>query len=386
MPLTDLGFSRPDKQEILEAQILRARTLFGDDITTDSQSILGKYIRLNVDDFNNLWETLEIVYYARFPNTARGVSLDRLGVFAGISRDPATFARKQIRIHGVADATIPQGFVVSTFDQTIIFYTIEDVTLDSTGVGEVYIDCETAGFIGNLPANTVTYVVNPSADVDYIEDLGLIVPGKDFESDASLRARFIPALSGSGTSSVDSIRGAILRVELVDGCSIIENSTDTDGYNGLPPHSFKCYVLAPESQDMLIAEAIFSKKPIGIQTVGEVTNTVKDDAGNEYEINFSRTAQVTIYIRATIRTNNFFEVDGVDQIKERLVSYIGSLSNGDDVFMSALYGEIHVDGVVTVTSLTLSTDGTTYAAADIPIEFNQVARTTDANIEITVET
>ena len=48
-----------------------------------------------------------------------------------------------------------------------------------------------------------------------------------------------------------------IEFHLVDGVSIIDNS---DGKNSsIPPHSFACYVLAPESQYDEIAKAIFDK-------------------------------------------------------------------------------------------------------------------------------
>lgn len=54
MVLTDKGFQRPTYDDLLTRQENRAKTLFGEDIDTSSQSILGKYIRLNVEDLAEL--------------------------------------------------------------------------------------------------------------------------------------------------------------------------------------------------------------------------------------------------------------------------------------------------------------------------------------------
>ena len=105
MPLTELGFERPTYDELLQKQIERAKLLFGDDIDTGETTPFGKYIRINVADFADLYELAEKVYYARFPNAATGVSLDRLCPFVGISRNPATYARHKIRFHGTAVLT-----------------------------------------------------------------------------------------------------------------------------------------------------------------------------------------------------------------------------------------------------------------------------------------
>ena len=78
--LTETGFYRPTYEELLEAQEMRAKELFGNDIDTSDLSVLGKYIRINVTDIDELYQTLEGVYNARFPNTSSGVSLERLCV------------------------------------------------------------------------------------------------------------------------------------------------------------------------------------------------------------------------------------------------------------------------------------------------------------------
>lgn len=93
MVLTDTGFKRPTFADLLPGQINRAKQLWGEDIDTSEQSALGKYIRINVHDLAECYELLEDIYYARFPGSARGQSLDRLCTFAGVVRDPATAAR-----------------------------------------------------------------------------------------------------------------------------------------------------------------------------------------------------------------------------------------------------------------------------------------------------
>lgn len=131
--LTEKGFYRPTYDELLEAQEMRAKQLFGEDIDTSNLSVLGKYIRINVSDLDELWQTLEGVYNARFPNTASGVSLERLGVFAGISRNPATHAKHLVRIAGDKDTLVEGGFLVADESQEQTFHTYEDYVLGANG-------------------------------------------------------------------------------------------------------------------------------------------------------------------------------------------------------------------------------------------------------------
>lgn len=384
MPLTDKGYERPTFEDLLAAQEERARLLFGEDIDTNDNTPLGKYIRLNVADLADVYEILEMIYYARFPNTATGVSLDRLCPFAGISRNPATYAVHKVRFTGTAGENVPEGFEVSTVDGDITFHTYDALQIGEGGYVDGFVYCEEAGVIGNVPIGKIDTIVNPDANVDEIEHLGVEEYGEDIESDTALRDRFNATINGSGAATAASISGAVSRVALVDGVAVVENDTDTT-VDGIPPHSFECFVLSPESQDTLVAEAIFSKKPLGIKAVGDVAVDIVDDSGVSHTVRFSRTIQRDIYIKLTVNVNNYFESDGKEQIKSYIAEYINTLKNGDNVYLSSIYGYIYkAAGVVNVSSLTMSTDGATYSTGNIEISDKEVARVDVANIEVVV--
>lgn len=382
MVLTEKGFKRPTYDELLTLQINRARQLFGDDIDTSGESVLGKYLRINVHDLAECYELLEDIYYARFPHSARGQSLDRLCAFAGIVRDPAIAARIKVRLHGNTGAIIPTAFLIAGAER--VYYLEEDTVIGSDGTAEAYIRCTEPGLDGNISSNTDLVIVNPNPDLASVVYIETDIYGQERESDKALRIRFDKSVSGAGSATIDAIRGAISRVSLVDGVAIMENDTEQT-VDGRPPHSFECYVLAPESQDQLIAEAIFSRKPLGIKSVGGVEISVLDEGGKPHVIRFSRTVQKDIYIRIKIKTNQFFESDGVPQIKGSLAEYINNLTNGDTVYLSSLYGYIHdIHGVVTVESLLISGDNKSYKAENIPVSDFEVARIKTDDIEIEV--
>lgn len=138
MVLTEKGYNRPTYSDILDQQIERAKLLFGEDIETDEKTPLGKYIRINVQDIAELHEILETVYYARFPDSATGQSLDRLLPFAGITRNQASYAKHKIKFTGTAGETIPGGFLVAAGE--LQFYTLEDYLIGDGGTitGFVY--------------------------------------------------------------------------------------------------------------------------------------------------------------------------------------------------------------------------------------------------------
>ena len=393
MALTNLGFNRPLYNEILDNQITRARTLFGDNIDTSDQSALGKFIRLSVADIDELYQDLEGIYYARFPNTACGVDLDRLLPYAGITRNPATPARFMVRLTGTLNAEVAAGFEVSTDNLSAVYHVLDNYTLSTavqddaeSGYADCLVECNEFGTDGNVSPSSIDTIVNPSAYIYSVIGLSQVSYGENRESDAAVRARFKEAISGAASGTKDAIKGAIMRIHNVDGCNIVENATD-ETVNSIPPHSFKCYVSSDEqaATDQAVAKAIFDKKPIGIKSVGSVSVQVTDDGGAAHTINFERTTRKEIYVNITLVKNSFFEDDGVDQIKSNIVNYLATFTNGTDVYLSALYSFINITGVVNVSSLQLSTDGTNYSATDITCSDNEIARISANHITVTVQ-
>ena len=378
MALTELGFERPTYDEILENQINRAKTLFGDTIDTSELTALGKYIRINVADIDTLYQTLEGVYYARFPNTASGVSLDRLCPFAGITRNAATYARHKVTLTGTAGATIEAGFEVSNENQSAVFHLIDDYVIGDSGTVTAYVDCNEAGTVGNITSASINTIVNPSADVESVSGVTLTSAGKNRESDTLLRTRFSQAVSGIGSGTMEAIKGAIMGVNGVDGCTIKENDTDST-IDGIPPHSFECFVLSNDLSvtHSLIGQAIFEKKPLGIKAFGEISVEVADKNGNIHTVSFTKTIRKELYIEINLITNDSFPDNGEDIIKTNLVNFLAAFTNGETVYRSSLYNAINIDGVVSVESLKLS--GT---ESNITCAANEVARVSPNNITI----
>lgn len=384
MAINDKGYIRPKYEELLEGRIAQAQELFGDDIDVSDSSPLGKFIRLAVDDLARAYEEQEIIYYARFPSTATGQNLDRLMPFAGITRNPATYAEHSVKFTGTAGHTIPMGFLVGTTGDEE-FYLENNLTLGSDGAGTGTVQCTELGAVGNVSVGAITEIVNPDANVTEIKHLSVVLYGQEEEDDAGLRERFEEAIRGVGSATLDSIRGAVLRVNGVRGCIVEENDGDATSSSGIPAHSFEVFVYAPQSADQEVAEAIFSKKPLGIKSHGSVSKTVTDASGNTQTIKFSRITEVTVRIKLTVTTDTHFELDGADQIKTALVDYVGSLSGGDDVIYTSLYRYIYgIVGVTEVTNLQVSTDGTTWTTSNISISSSQVAALSSANVEVTI--
>lgn len=383
MGLTDKGYVRSTFEEILAGKIQRAKELFGDDIDTSDQALLGKYLRINAYDQAIAEEEIEAVYYARFPNSASGTSLDRLLVFGGISRNPAEQARYSVKFTGTAGYVIPVGFLVGT-DTELTYYTVEDSTIAEDGTCTATVCCTEAGTMGNVNANAINKITNPDVNVTGVSGVECLSPGEDEESDANLRTRLQAAITGAGSCNEDALRAAILRVPTVQYVAVISNETNETDSDGRPAHSFQCYVMGGENYEQEIAEAIFSKRPIGIQTVGDKSVTITDASGNEKVVKYSSTQTVAITVSAKIKTSTTFPGDGIAQIQANVAAYINGLGVGTSLVLSALYGYIYkVTGVVEVTELQVSTDGgSTYTTSGVTVPRYGVTVCHQVNVEV----
>ena len=380
--LNESGYKRRTYDEIVEGKIQRAKELFGDDIETDETTALGKFIRINAYDQAMAEEEAEAIYYARFPNTATGVSLDRLCTFVGISRNSAEYSQYRVKAKGTAGAVIPFGFLVSTKSE-IDYYNTADTEICPDGTCFLTVECTGSGTIGNVSADEINIIKNPSADVEEVQGISLIKPGTDIESDYSLRQRFNEAKEGLGACNENALRTALLRVETVTSVSVIVNEEDVSDSSGRPPHSFECYIAGGENHHPEIASAIYEKKPLGIKTHGTESYTITDNGGFSHRIYFSHCTYINIDVNMKIKINSDFnEVSGTSQIKSNLTSYINSLGVGTDVILSSLYGQIHaVNGVLEVAELFMKKENSNNIG-NISINNWEIAKCRNISVEV----
>ena len=222
MSLTERGFERISYDKFVEQLTERSKNMLGADMDCSETSVYGKFLRIIAYDLAKQYETLEQVYYARFPNTARGVSLDRLCVFAGIERDPATYARHVVTVTGTAGTTIGMGGLLVGNDDSLTFYNENEFTIGTDGTVNTIVVATEPGTVGNV--DSLTTIINPVTGVTSMAYVGLEELGKDTESDYDLRKRFSEAVSGAGSCNTDAIRGYVFRESRV---SLLSKMTRT---------------------------------------------------------------------------------------------------------------------------------------------------------------
>jgi uncharacterized phage protein gp47/JayE len=385
------GFKRRRYSDIVDDMTLKTKELFGEDINVTEKSFLGIVIRLVAWIAAILWEVAEQVYNSRYMHKAEGIQLDRKAWQFGIPRLQEAHAQGPIEIRGTPSFVVEEGTLFETKNK-IMFELTDSVTLDENGVGTGIVICTEPGTKGNVAANTITIVSNPNENITSVTNPEPITGGRERETDAEYVARYQQTLAGLGSTTVDSIRAELLKLNGVRAAIVIENDESTPDEAGRPPHSLSTYVLGGDPNE--IAQAIFKKKAGGIKTHGTEQVEVLDMAGNPHTIRFSWVTEVPIAIQATIYKNDSFPVDGVQQIKTQFIKYIGGedadgtfytgLNAGETVVVFKLLKQLDtIEGIDDV-ELLVGIKGQPLGTENIPIDVTQVAQISHTDIEVQV--
>jgi len=392
--LTAQGFKRKSYEEFLAEMQEQARQEFGANVNLSDRSKLGKLIKLWAYARAEENEKAEAVYNAGFIDTAEGVSLDREVAKIGIRRRQERKAEGQLSITVDPGTTVPAGFMAETLGG-IVFKTVSPVTdSDNNGVVVADIEAVEAGARGNVPANTITKITTPAAGVLSVSNATPTTGGQDAETDEQLRKRALQQGAKDGLPTGDGIRATILKdVPEVRAAIVVENEGDVPDADGRPPHSVEAIVLGGQPPD--IAKAILRAKAAGIRAYGSTVVVVQDASGNNQTIGFSYAQQVDVWVKVDIRTNSLYPANGAALIQQEIVEYIGGqdasgnfhdgLGMGEDVIQAHLVAlsKLTAPGVVDAT-VTISTDGTNYAAANVSIDPKKVAQTAPGKVVVNI--
>lgn len=87
-------------RQLLDQLEAKSKALFGDDIGTGQNNVLGMYLRVIAWLQTIVNQDVAAVYYANFIDQAEGVSLDHLGANYSVDRNPAQAATVTLNLLG----------------------------------------------------------------------------------------------------------------------------------------------------------------------------------------------------------------------------------------------------------------------------------------------
>lgn len=382
--LDELGMHVPTYTDILQDLLDSMKNIFGSDIYLDEDSMDYQQISIFARKIYDVNSLALLVYNNRTSNTAVGVGLDNICALAGIKRKPATFSECQLIITGDAGTIIKNG---KASDGTYNWNLPDEVTIPSNGSIIVQATCEESGYITAAP-NTINTIATPLYGWYGVTNQYAATPGTDIESDANLRARYYVSTLLPAHSVFSSILSSLYQLSEVTRVKGYENDTNLTSAEGFPPHSVTFVVEG--GNDGEIAEQIYLKKTPGCYTNGTTDIEVLSDAGNVTHIRFYRPTYKDIYVKVNITKLSGYNSGVVDKIKNALVEYIKSVDIHDTIYrqilISVVIGQLSstISPEFSVTDIRMSTNGTTYSAADIALLFNEAGNSSLDKIQVVV--
>ena len=350
--LTNTGFKPKRYADILPEKERRARELFGNDANLSDSSPLGMLVRLNAWDEAAVWQQMEEVYLSAYVSSAEGVSLDRKCQDIGIMRQLATRATGTIQFSGADGTQIFEGFEVQTATG-IVFRTTTATTI-SGALARADIEAVDAGVAGNVGAGAISRMVRPQAGVTGVTNPDPTSGGRDTETDAQLRERYVRSVSKPGGASAAAIEAALLDIEGVLDAVVRQNVTlETDPATGIPPKAIAPIVWGGDADE--IADTLYTVKPAGIQCWGEdEVHEITDSRGVTHTIGFNRPDIVTVNVAAVLSVDPAaFPPNGSTLVAAAIEGYLSGLALGEDVIYIRLISRIHsVPGIIDIPTLT----------------------------------
>ncbi len=386
---TPKGIIIPDTTQIQSEVEQEFKNALGQDLDVTPSTPQGRLIETETIARKRVIENMALLANMFNKDQAFGIWLDVILKFFGAEREGATATKVVCQLTGQSGTEILANAQAKDTNGNI-YYLENSVTLDENGTGEGIFVCMVKGAV-ECPANSLTQIVTAILGWESITNASAGVVGKDGESDNQARKKLtITRYSGEGQRA--NIENAILLVENVDDCLVLENDTNSsvtkEGITITKPHSI--YICVDGGNDNDIAKAIFKAKSGG--------SAFGADSGNTEEgylvsvqtegttVTFARPEQIAIKVKVTLKSGQ--ATDEIKaKVKQAIINYAGGvygqvdgLKIGTEVSAFEIASAITIevpDIYISQVEITTVEDNT-FSTATIEINANQKA-TIDAN-------
>ena len=239
-------------------------------------------------------------------------------------------------------------------------------------VGIVTYATETNGKL-EIPSGAVSKIVTNVNGLMFCNNILSPTYGREREEDWELRQAYISKIFVRSNSMLESIEGAILEDTDAKSATGYENDSDVVDVAGRPPHSIEMIVDGGNEAD--IAKIIFEKKAGGIQTCGDIINTISGRNGEPITVRFNRPEYVYAWIKVVLEAEpssgnrKSVPTNYKELAKQEIMDTYSGLGAGDPFVSQLCYnnilGKIHGIWSVSITCFT-TTD-----ASESPGEYAQ---------------
>lgn len=378
------GISAPQFADILAWLQDQYRAIYGADVYLGNDSQDGQFLGVLAAAINDSNAAAVACYNAFSPLTAQGNGLSTVVKINGITRLVPTPSTVDVLITGQAGTTINGGIVGDAAD--VQWALPATVLIPLSGSILVTATCRELGAFSAAPG-TVTQIKTPTFGWQSVSNPSPAEEGQPVETDAALRVRQSLSVAVPSQTIFEGIVGSVANLPGVTRIQGYENDSDATDGNGIPAHSIAIIVEGGDAQ--AIAETIAEKKTPGTGTFGSVVDTIIDSVGSSHIIRFQRPTDAVITVNLTIQPMVGYSAAILPSIQQALVEYLNALPIGGAVIYSKLFvpanlGNVGLGSTYNITAMTIAKNGGAAAAADIVLDFDEVAVAELTDIVITV--
>lgn len=383
--IDETGIHIPPYSEILTYLQAGFRSIYGDDIYIENDSPDEQVIALYALGMSSCFNGAGASFNSFSPSKAVGAGLSSNVKINGMARAIPTHSTVDVTLIGQAGIPIQNGIVTDDAG-TVDWLLPATVVIPSTGTITVTATAAVEGDIRAVPGS-ITKIKTQQFGWQSVNNVDSASPGAPKELDAPLRRRQARSTMLPARTVLDGIAGAILGLTGVTRVMPYENDTNTTDANGLPAHSISMVVTGGDAT--AIANTILMKKTPGGYTYGDVS-VVLYTSSVPTTIRFFRPVVVELKVTITLDALPGYNSGIGAAVKQALVDYIASLTDGDDVLYTRLFVPANLGGSVDsqtyeITNLQLALFAGSFGAADIPVAFNARPSLLLANVTL-VET
>ncbi len=381
------GYHFADYPTILEWLKNKYRAIYGADSYLEPDSQDGQWIATQAKYLYDVSALGASIYNSFSPASAQGAGLARNVKINGLEKRAATFSTADLVVVGQS------GTVLGTVDSpAVAIDTLEQkwelpvgTIIPGGGTITVTATSQLAGAV-NAAINTINKIFTPTRGWQTVNNPTAATAGVAVESDVSLRARQAISTANPSTTVLEGTAGAVANLTGVTAVRPYENDTGATDGNGIPAHSISIVVIGGD--DVEICETILLHKTPGCGTYGNTDELVTDPKGMPVLIAFERPDAVPIEVEIIVTPNASYSSDYDDLIAEAVAAAITENGIGNDVLYTRLIVPAYLVGTPAygtfdIVSLEISRDGDPVAAANVDIDWNEVA-TCDASTDVTV--
>ena len=340
--LNNNGLTIEQLDEIIAKFNAGYQAIYGLDINLDSNSPDGQQIGIYAQQAEDGLQLTLAVYNNFDPDTAIGVSQDRLYYINGLIRKGASYSYMDI------DITVDRALTLQGLDTNANLADGQGYTVtDNTGTNWILLTTQSPSAAGtnsytfraqnigviNSNASTVILPVTVVLGVTAINNpTSATTVGEAGETDAEFRLRRSKSFAIKGTGAADSMFSNISNLPDVVDCRVYQNFTAITDANGIPPHSI--WVIVEGGAPAAIAQQIYAQHGYG-NMKGSQTYDILTIQDQIFTARYDRPIPESLYLRFNLKptkTGQTFDLTSI-------ANYIAQYTSDNDVYKIGGYAD-----------------------------------------------